>query len=148
MRGDVSNQEGMFSYVSLEARVPTEHPLRAIKVRADAALKELGPLFTRMYSTMGRPSIPPERLLKSQLLIALFSVRSDRQFCEQLQWNLLFRWFLDMTLDETGFDASSFSKNRARLLEHEVARRFFEMVIRQARAEGLLSDEHSRWMGR
>lgn len=142
MRGDVPNQEGMFSYVSLEARVPKEHPLRAIKARADAALKELAALLTRMYSTVGRPSIPPERLLKAQLLIALFSVRSDRQFCEQLQWNLLFRWFLDMTLDEVGFDASTFSKNRTRLLEHEVARRFFETVIRQARAEDLLSDEH------
>lgn len=142
MRGDVENQQGMFSYVSLDSRVPAQHPLRAIKVRADAALRELAALFEQMYSKTGRPSIPPERLLKAQLLIALFSVRSDRQFCEQLQWNLLFRWFLDMTLDESGFDPSSFSKNRARLLEHEVARRFFETVIRQARAEKLLSDEH------
>lgn len=142
MRGDVSGQDGLFSYVSLEQRVPSEHPLRAIKTRADAAVAELAPLFTKMYARTGRPSIPPERLLKSQLLIALFSVRSDRQFCEQLEWNLLFRWFLQMTLDEPGFDASTFSKNRARLLEHEVARRFFEIVIAQARAEGLLSDEH------
>jgi transposase len=142
MRGDSSGQHEAFSYVSLEERVPADHPLRTIRVRADAALKRLSPLFAEMYAKIGRPSIPPERLLKAQLLIALYSVRSDRQFCESLAWNLLFRWFLDMTMDEPGFVQSTFSKNRERLLEHEVAQRFFAEVLRQARAEKLLSEEH------
>jgi len=142
MRGEVSGQHGMFSYVSLENRVRTDHPLRTIKARTEAALKALNPVFSRMYAAGGRPSIAPERLLKSQLLIALFSVRSDRQFCEQLDWNLLFRWFLDMTMDEPSFDASTFSKNRERLLEHNVARQFFSQVVRQAKEEKLLSAEH------
>jgi transposase len=142
MRGEVSGQHGMFSYVSLEQRVRADHPLRAIKLRTEAALKALNPVFTKMYAAGGRPSIAPERLLKAQLLIALFSVRSDRQFCEQLDWNLLFRWFMDMTLDEASFDASTFSKNRERLLEHDVARQFFSQVLRQAKEEKLLSAEH------
>jgi transposase len=142
MRGDESGQHGMFSYVNLEQRVRADHPLRTIKVRTEQALKGLNPVFSKMYATSGRPSIPPERLLKAQLLIALFSVRSDRQFCEQLDWNLLFRWFLDLTLDEASFDASTFSKNRARLLEHDVARQFFSQVLQQAKKEKLLSAEH------
>ena len=100
MRGEVSGQHGMFSYVSLEERVRPDHPLRAVKARTEAALKALSPVFSKMYAAGGRPSIAPERLLKAQLLIALFSVRSDRQFCEQLDFNLLFRWFLDMPIDE------------------------------------------------
>lgn len=142
MRGDASGQQEAFSYVSLEERVPADHPLRTIRARAGRALKRLSPLFAEMYAEGGRPSIPPERLLMAQLLIALYSVRSDRQFCESLSWNLLFRWFLGMTMDEPGFVPSSFSKNRQRLLEHEVAPRFFAEVLRQARAEKLLSDEH------
>jgi transposase len=142
MRGDASGQHEAFSYVSLEERIPSDHPLRTIHARANAALKRLSPLFGEMYATVGRPSIPPERLLKAQLLIALYSVRSDRQFCESLSWNLLFRWFLGMTMDEPGFVQSTFSKNRERLLEHEVAQRFFAEVLRQARAEKLLSEEH------
>lgn len=142
MRGEVAGQHGMFSYVTLEQRVRADHPLRTIKARTEVALKALSPVFARMYAAGGRPSIAPERLLKAQLLIALFSVRSDRQFCEQLDWNLLFRWFLDMTLDEPSFDASTFSKNRERLLEHDVARQFFREVVRQAKEEKLLSAEH------
>jgi transposase len=125
MRGDTSGQQEAFSYLNLEERVPADHPLRTIRARAQAALKRLSPLFDQMYASGGRPSIPPERLLMAQLLIALYSVRSDRQFCESLGWNLLFRWFLGMTLDEPGFVQSTFSKNRERLLEHEVAPRFF-----------------------
>jgi transposase len=125
-----------------EQRVPKEHPLRRIKQLAEAALKELSPIFDAMYSTVGRPSIPPERLLKASLLMALYTVRSERLFCEQLDYNLLFRWFLDLQIDEASFDHSSFSRNRARLLEHEVAGEFFRAVVAQARTLRLLSDEH------
>ncbi len=142
MRGEVEPQSKLFSYFSPEERVPAEHPLRSIKTYADAALKEIRPLLDSLYSEMGRPSIPPERLLKSQLLIALYSVRSDRLFCEMLDYNILYRWFLDMGLEEPSFDASSFSKNRERLAKQEVARRFFDTVVRQARRLKLLSDEH------
>jgi transposase len=142
MRGSKDRQGGMFSYFSPEERVPQQHPLRRIKVDADAVLKQLSPTFEAMYSTMGRPSIPPERLLKSLLLIALYSVRSDRLFCELLDYNILYRWFLDMNLEEASFDASTFSKNRERLVEHEVSQWFFDAVVKLARRQGLLSDEH------
>jgi len=123
-------------------RVAGEHPLRRVKELADAALTRLSPLFDEMYSAIGRPSIPPERLLKSSLLMALHTVRSERLFCEQLDYNLLFRWFLDMDAAEPSFDHSTFSRNRARLLEHEVAGEFFRAVVKQARGLKLLSDEH------
>src|SRR5258705_569457 len=142
MRGSKDPQGGMFSYFSPEERVPPQHPLRRIKVDADAILKQLSPTFEVMYSATGRPSIPPERLLKSLLLIALYSVRSDRLFCELLDYNILYRWFLDMNLEEASFDASTFSKNRERLVEHEVSQRFFDAVVKLARRQGLLSDEH------
>lgn len=142
MRGRAEAQAPLFSYVSMEERIPANHPLRTIKREADAVLKELSPVFTAMYSAGGRPSIPPERLLKSQVLIALYSVRSDRLFCEQLEYNLLFRWFLDLELEEPAFDASTFSKNRERLLAHDVAPRFLDAVVRRARRQRLLSDEH------
>lgn len=142
MRGEVTAQQAMFSYVSPEARVPATHPLRAIKARADEVLATLERTFDEMYSSTGRPSIPPERLLKSELLIALFSIRGHRLFCEELNYNILFRWFLDMNLDEPGFDHSTFSQNSERLLQHEVAQRFFDAVVTAARREGLLSDEH------
>lgn len=142
MRGSHDPQSHMFSYFSPEERVPAAHPLRAIKQHADAALRELSPVFDQMYSEVGRPSIPPERLLKSLLLMALYTVRSDRLFCEMLDYNILYRWFLDMNLEERSFDASSFSKNRERLLTHRVSQRFFDAVVGLARRDGLLSDEH------
>jgi transposase len=132
----------MLCLLSPEDRVPKDHPLRGIKKLAEAALEELSPLFDVMYSANGRPSIPPEQLLKSQLLIALYSVRSERLFCEQLDYNLLFRWFLNMSMVEDSFDHSTFSLNRARLIEHDVARQFFGSVVTQARAARLLSGEH------
>jgi transposase len=109
---------------------------------AEVALKELSPLFEQMYSEVGRPSVPPERLLKASLLMALYTVRSERMFCEQLDYNLLFRWFLDLNWDEPSFDHSTFSRNRARLLEHDVAGEFFRTVVAEARELRLTSDEH------
>jgi transposase len=132
----------LYSYFSPEERVPPNHPLRTIKAHADAALKQIRFVFDSLYSESGRPSIPPERLLKAQLLIALYSVRSDRLFCETLDYNILFRWFLDMNLDEASFDASTFSKNRERLAKEDVALKFFDAIVREARRLKLLSDEH------
>jgi len=142
MRGEDDKQGYMFTYLSPDDRVPRDHPLRTIKAFADTVLKEMNPTFKAMYSNTGRPSIPPERLLKAQLLIALYTVRSDRMFCERLNYDILFRWFLDMNLEETSFDATSFSKNRERLLAHAVCLKFFDAVIRQAREHKLLSDDH------
>lgn len=142
MRGYESKQEGLFSYVSPEARVPADHPLRAIRVYADEALRRLSRVFNAMYADGGRLSVPPETLLKSSLLMALYSVRSERLFCEMLEYNLLFRWFLAMGIDDAVFDHSTFSKNRQRLLEHRVAPRFLGMIVRIARRKGLVSDEH------
>ncbi len=142
MRGTDEKQASMFSVVSPERQIPADHPLRRIKAMADEILSELSATFDGMYSSVGRPSIPPERLLKSQILMALYSVRSDRQFCEQLDYNLLFRWFLDMNADEPTFDASSFSRNRDRLLDHDVVEKFFAGVVEQARAAHLMSHDH------
>ena len=142
MRGTDEKQASMFSVVSPERRIPADHPLRRIKAMADEVLSGLSKTFDAMYSSVGRPSIPPERLLKSQILMALYTVRSDRQFCEQLDYNLLFRWFLDMNADEPTFDASSFSRNRDRLLDHDVAAKFFAAVVDQARAAHLMSHDH------
>ncbi|MBI5328117.1 MAG: IS5 family transposase [Deltaproteobacteria bacterium] len=132
----------MLSIISPEQRVPQDHPLRRIKAMADKELHRLSPVFDKMYSSTGRPSIPPERMLKSMLLIALYSVRSERQFCEQLDYNLLFRWFLDMNTIEDSFDATVFTKNRERLIEHEVGCIFFDAIVKQARSFGLMSDDH------
>lgn len=142
MRGHVDPQGPLFSYFSLEDRVPADHPLRSIKLQADAILRAMAPEFESMYAAVGRASVAPERLLKATLLIALYSVRSDRLFCEMLDYNMLFRWFLDMSLEERSFDHSTFSKNRQRLIEHEIAEGFFAGVVRQARSQRLLSDEH------
>jgi transposase len=142
MRGEAERQIGMLTLVTPEQRVRGDHPLRRVKPLADAALKDLSPTFEKMYSSTGRPSIPPERLLKASLLMAFYTVRSERLFCEQLDYNLLFRWFLDMGLDEPSFDHSSFTRNRARLLEHDVAREFFARIVAQAQALALMSDEH------
>lgn len=130
----------MLCLVSPESRVPRAHPVRDLKRLVDQALKRLSPTFDRMYAETGRPSVPPERLLKSMLLIALYSIRSERQYCEQLEYNLLFRWFLDMDLLEEAFDASTFSRNRERLMKHEVAALFF-VAVRDEASE-LMSSEH------
>jgi len=142
MRGRCDPQLSMLAFVDLDARIPPDHPLRTIKRLADRALAELSPDFDRMYAASGRPSIPPERLLKASLLIALYSVRSERAFCEELEYHLLYRWFLDIGLLDPGFDPSTFAKNRERLLRHEVAQRFFDEVVFQADRLGLLSDAH------
>jgi transposase len=142
MRGQVDPQGPMFSYFSVEERIPADHPLRRIKLQADAVLGAMNSSFDAIYAEHGRASVAPERLLKASLLIALYSVRSDRLFCEMLDYNMLFRWFLDMDLEQPSFDHSTFSKNRARLIEQEIARGFFAGVIRQAREQRLLSDEH------
>jgi transposase len=142
MRGRKKQQETLFSLRTPGDRVPKDHPLRRVKDMADAALRTLSPTFDRMYSGRGRPSIPPEQLLKSLLLMALYTVRSERLFCEQLDYNLLFRWFLDMGIEDASFDHSTFSQNRERLLEHDVARQFFMAVMSQAQSAGLTSNEH------
>ena len=142
MRGTKTAQPSMLMLVSPGSLVPPNHPLRGIKSLADAALKELDATFAEMYSTVGRRSTPPERLLKTLLLMVLYSVPSERQICEQLQYNMLFRWFVDMDLTEAAFDASTFSKNRERLIEHDVASRFLSAVVEQARAAGLMSTDH------
>ncbi|MBC7988551.1 MAG: IS5 family transposase [Luteimonas sp.] len=142
MRGREAKQATMLTLVSPETRVPERHPLRAIKPFVEQVLKEMSSTFDRMYSSMGRSSIPPERLLKATLLMAFYTVRSERLFCEQLGYNLLFRWFLDMDTVEPGFDHSTFSQNRERLLKHDVAGEFFRRVVGQAQALDLMSSEH------
>ncbi len=142
MRGRRDPEVTMLAFVNLEERVPADHPLRTIKTLADEALVQLSPEFDRMYADVGRPSIPPERLLKASLLIALYSVRSERAFCEELDYNLLFRWFLDMQLMERSFDPTVFTKNRSRLLRHRVGQQLFDEIVSEAHGLGLLSDEH------
>lgn len=142
MRGNREIQVTMLSSVTADQLVPGGHPIRQIKPIVDNALRELSSTFDRMYSETGRPSIPPEHLLKACLLIALYSVRSERQFCERLQYDLLFKWFLDINIMDPAFDASTFSKNKERLLEHEVAREFLAVVLGEARRRRLLSEDH------
>ena len=134
----------MLAFIDPDSRIPAHHPLRMIKRFADAALAELSPVFDGLYAAAGegRPSIPPERLLKASLLMSLFSVRSERAFCEALDYDLRFRWFLDMDLVEPSFDHSTFSRNRDRLLQAQVSRQFFDEVLVQADRLDLLSDEH------
>lgn len=142
MRGRVDPQRSMLGFIDLEARVPPDHPLRAIKRLADQALAAMSDDLNDAYAAEGRPSIPPERLLKASLLMALYSIRSERLFCEQLDYHLLFRWFLDMDLYEPAWDHSTFTKNRPRLMNFTVGRRLFDEVVYQADAQGLLSNEH------
>jgi transposase len=142
MRGAASEQSSMFSYISAERRVPKDHPLRAIRAMADAALKDLDERFDAMYAALGRPSIAPERLLRVLLLQVLYSVRSERLLMEQLDYNFLFRWFVGLSIDDPVWDVTVFTKNRDRLLKGEVAEAFFAAVLAQARQRGLLSDEH------
>jgi transposase len=142
MRGGDQIQSAMFSYLSPETRVRKEHPLRAIREMVDRALGEMSPLFDKMYSEMGRPSIAPEKLLRAQLLQMLYSVRSERLLMEEIDYSVLFRWFVGMNLDERVWDPTVFTKNRDRLLEHDVAKVFFVEVWNQAEQAKLTSDEH------
>lgn len=142
MRGADYEQSSMFSYISAERRVPPDHPLRAVRTMADAALKELDQGFAGLYAAQGRPSIPPERLLRALLLQVLYTVRSERLLMEQLDYNFLFRWFVGLSIDDPVWDVTVFTKNRDRLLKGEVAEAFFAAVLGQARRRGLLSDEH------
>lgn len=142
MRGTDTQQSGMFSYLSPEERVPEQHPLRPIRRITDEALKGLSANFEELYSATGRPSIAPEKLLRALLLQILYSIRSERLLMEQLQYNLLFRWFVGLNMDEPVWVATVFTKNRDRLLEGEIAGWFFAGVLAQARSADILSDEH------
>jgi transposase len=142
MRGDDDRQESMFSYISAEKRVPQDHPLRPIREMVDAALGRLSDDFDALYSRVGRPSIPPEHLLRALLLQLFYGIRSERLLMEQLDYNLLFRWFVGLSMDDKVWDASSFSKNRDRLLAGDIAERFLKEVISYAREHSLISDEH------
>jgi len=142
MRGADERSEGIFSYVRLEQRVPADHPLRAIRDLVDAALKDLSREFGRLYSRDGRPSIPPERLLRALLLQAFYTVRSERQLMEQLDYNLLFRWFVGLSMDDTVWNPTVFCKNRDRLLDGDIAAKFFVAVLNLPQVRGLLSNEH------
>ncbi len=142
MRGSDQQQSHVFSYISPEQRVRKDHPLRPIRTMVDQVLKELSPEFNKMYSKVGRPSIPPEQLLRALLLQMLYSVRSERLLVEEIDYNILFRWFVGLNLDDAVWDATVFTKNRDRLLEAEVAKEFLALVVEQARGQGWASDEH------
>jgi transposase len=142
MRGQDAQQAQMFSYLSPEERVPADHPLRPLRAMVDKALLALSPRFAKLYAPIGRPGIPPERLLRALLLQVLYTIRSERLLMEQLDYNLLFRWFVGLNLDDAVWDVTVFTKNRDRLLDGEIAQAFFEQVLQQARAAKLLSDEH------
>ena len=142
MRGDDERQDAIFSYLSPEQRVPADHPLRPVRQMMDEALQQLSGQFDRLYADTGRPSIAPEKLLRALLLQVLYNVRSERMLMEQLDYHLLFRWFVGLNMDDTVWDASTFSKNRDRLLDGDVAQRLLVAVIRQLQEQGLASDEH------
>jgi transposase len=142
MRGELEDSEGMFSYITPAQRVPKDHPLRPIRAMVDAALKELSPTFQKLYSRIGRPSIPPERLIRASVLQMLYSIRSERQLMEQLNFNILYRWFVGLGMDDRVWDATVYTKNRRRLLDGRVDVKFFEAILKQAKDKGLLSEEH------
>src|SRR5918995_5473168 len=142
MRGKPDPQVAMLTSLSTDDLIPADHRIRKIRVVVDAVLAELDDTFDAMYAVGGRRSVPPETLLKSTVLMAMYSIRSERAFCERLNYDLLFKWFLDMRIDEAAFDASTFSKNRERLLTHEVADEFFAAVVRQAKLRRYLSSDH------
>ena len=142
MRGPDDQMSDMFSYLSPEQRVRPDHPLRAVRRITDAALAELSPRFTTIYSDVGRRSIPPEQLLRALVRQGLYSIRSERLLREEIDYSVLFRWFIGLNLDDPIWSHSTFSKNRERLLAGDVAGAFFDAVLGQARAAGLLSDEH------
>ena len=142
MRGDDQQSGHLFSYLSPEQRVPADHPLRAIRLMTEEALRQLSPQFEAIYAKTGRPSVPPEQLLRALLLQALYTVRSERMLVEQLEYNLLFRWFVGLAMDDAVWTPTTFTKNRDRLLAGDIARQFFDAVLTQARARRVLSDEH------
>ena len=142
MRGEEKQQITMYSYIDLEQRVPKDHPLRAIRLMADRALQQLSIHFEALYARRGRPSIPPEQLIRALLLQALYAVRGERQLMEQIDYNLLFRWFVGLGMDEAAWHPTVFTKNRDRLMQGEVSQRLLLAVVEQARAEQLISDEH------
>ena len=142
MRGSDTQQSAMFSYLSPEDRVPASHPLRPVRTMVDVALKELSTVFDEMYTAFGRPSIAPEKLLRALLLQVLYTIRSERMLMEQLEYNLLFRWFVGLNMDEPVWVPTVFSKNRDRLMEGNIAERFFDEILKQASTAGLVSDEH------
>ena len=142
MRGPDEQTSGMFSYLSPEQRVRPDHPLRAVRQMTDQVFATLSPRFTKMYSDIGRPSIPPEKLLRALLLQMLYTIRSERLLMEELEYSMLFRWFVGLGMDDPVWDATTFTKNRDRLLAGDVAEAFFQEVMAEARTAGLLSDEH------
>ncbi len=142
MRGSTTRQATMLSTLTTDSLIPQDHPIRRIKPVVEAVLKELGPEFDAMYASTGRQSVPPEQLLKATVLMALYTIRSERQFCERLRYDLLFKFFLDLNVDDEGFDHSTFSRNRDRLLKHEIADRFFAVVVEQAHLRRYISGEH------
>ena len=142
MRGTPERQMAMLSTLSPEDLIPGDHPIRRIRKVVDAVLAELDDEFAAMYAMTGRPSVPPEQLLKASVLMAMYSIRSERAFCERLNYDLLFKWFLDLAIDAKAFDATMFSKNRRRLLDHEIADRFFAAVVAQAKLRRYVSSDH------
>ena len=148
MRGGDVRSGALFSYVSCEARVPMDHPLRAIRKIVNAALTARSPEFEKLYAKSGRPSIPPEKLLRALLVQASYSVRSERQLMQQLDYNLLFRWFVGLSLDAEVWDVTVFTKNRDRLIVDDIAAQFMAAVLNQGPVKVLLSDDHSRWTER
>jgi transposase len=142
MRGSPVRQLSMLSSLSTEDLIPAEHPIRRIRAVVDTVLADLDDTFDAMYSVSGRPSVPPEMLLKATVLMAMYSMRSERAFCERLNYDMLFKWFLDLPIDAASFDASTFSKNRQRLLDHDVADEFFAVVVRQAKLRRYISSDH------
>jgi transposase len=142
VRGMPDPQLAMLTTLQPGDLIPAEHPIRRIRVVVEVVLAELDDEFTAMYATTGRPSVPPEQLLKATVLMAMYSIRSERAFCERLNYDLLFKWFLDLPIDTKAFDATTFSKNRRRLLDHEIADRFFAAVVRQAKLRRYVSSDH------
>jgi transposase len=142
MRGEPERQLAMLTTLSPEELIPADHPIRRIRKVVEVVLADLDGEFDAMYSRTGRPSVPPEQLLKATVLMALYSIRSERAFCERLNYDLLFKWFLDLPIDARAFDATTFTKNRERLLCHEIADRFFALVVAQAKLRRYVSSEH------
>src|ERR1700739_2525527 len=142
MRGEGQDQGAVFSYVGMEQRIPADHPIRAIRVMVDAGLRELDAKFSAMYARRGRPSIAPERLLRAQLLMVLYSIPSERRLMEELDYNLLFSWCVGLEMEDSVWDATLFSKNRERLIEADISQQLLLAVVEQARARQLLSEEH------